>query len=142
MPLIKIYKNRIIMRLLYHFRIIELGFKLSATRWHSIHKSPKNPTTKDILNLFYFDFLGVPEKDCEIIKITDKELITRCKNKCPILELSLYLGIDTKKTCKQISEGPCKFFLKKLNKNITFERNYDHIRPYKDDCEEIITISE
>ena len=142
MPLIKIYRNKIILRLLYHLRLIELGFMFSAARWHSKHETPKNPTTKDILKIFYYDFLGVPKEECEIIKITDKELITRCKNKCPLLELSLRLGIDTKKSCKQMSEGPCKLFLKKLNKNITFKRNYDHIRPYKDDCEEVITISE
>jgi len=140
MPYITTYKNKIILRLLYHFRLIGLGFKLSAVRWHSNHNTRKNPTTKEILKLFYFDFLGVPEEDCDIIKITDKEFITRCKNKCPILELSLYLGIDTKKSCKQISEGLCKFFLEEINKNITFKRNYDHIRPYKEDCEEIITI--
>jgi len=137
----KLLKNRIILRLLYHFRIIELGFKLSAAYWHSTHKKPKNPTTKEILQLFYYDFLDVPKEDCKIIKITDKELVTRCKNKCPILELSLFLGIDTKKSCKRLSEGPCKFFLKKLNKNISFTRNYNHIRPYKEDCEETITIS-
>jgi hypothetical protein len=94
------------------------------------------------LKLFYYNFLGVQKEDCEVIKITDKELITRCKNRCPILELSKHLGIDTKKICKNISEGPCKYFLIKLNKNITFKRNYDHIRPYADDCKEIITLFE
>lgn len=136
-----LYQKEIILRMLYRFRFIEFGFKLSTALWLSNHKTPKNPTTKDILKIFYFDFLGMPEEECQILKITDKELITRCKNKCPILELSLYLGLDTKKSCKQMSEGPCKYFLKKLNKKITFKRNYDHIRPYNADCEEIITIT-
>ena len=92
------------------------------------------------LNLFYLDFLKIPKKDCDIIEITNNKLITRCKNKCSILDLSLNLNIDTKKSCRLISEEPCKYFLRKLDKNIIFKRNYNHIRPYKEDCEEEITI--
>ena len=73
--------------------------------------------------------------------MADNKLITRCKNECPILDFSLNLNIDTKKSCKQISEGPCKYVLRKLDKNIIFKRNYGHIRPYKEDCEEVITIT-
>ena len=72
--------------------------------------------------------------------MNEKQLVTRCKNKCPILELSLLLDIDTKKSCKRLSEGPCKYFLRKLNKNIIFRRNYEHIRHYTEDCKESIII--
>ena len=109
--------------------------------WHIKNKIPKKITTKDILELFYYDFLNVPIEDCIIIKRTDNELVTRCKNNCPILNFSLNFKIDSKQSCKRISEGPCKLFLRKLDKNIKFIRNYDHIRPYKDDCEETIIIS-
>ena len=133
-------KNKLILRILYHLGFYEIGFYLLAYRWHNRNKKLKNITTKDIYKLFYLDFLKVPPEDCKILEMSEKKLITRCKNECPILELSLYLNIDTKKSCKKISEGPCKYFLKKLDKNIVFKRNYFHIRPYEKSCEEEIII--
>ena len=141
MDINKILRNKIFLKLLYYLRIIEFGFYLNAFYWHSKHKALKNISLEQVIKLFYLDFLKVPEEDCIIIEMNEKKLVTRCKNKCPILILSLYLGIDTKKSCKRISEGPCKYFLKKINKNIIFKRNYDHIRPYQSDCEETIIIS-
>jgi hypothetical protein len=138
-----IKENKLILKLFYFFRIFEISFYIYAFIWHSKNKKriPNKITPKDILELFYLDFLNIQKKDCKIIEITKNKLITRCKNKCPILELSQNLNIDTKKSCRQISEGPCKYFLKKLDKNIYFKRNYNHIRPYKEDCEEVITIN-
>ncbi|KYK23658.1 hypothetical protein AYK24_07195 [Thermoplasmatales archaeon SG8-52-4] len=139
----RIEENILILRLFYFFRIFEISFYMYAFRWYSKNKKriPNKITPKDILKLFYLDFLNIQKKDCKIIEITNNRLITRCKNKCPILELSQNLNIDTKKSCRQISEGPCKYFLKKLDRNINFKRNYNHIRPYKEDCEEVITIN-
>lgn len=134
-------KNKTILKILYFLKFYEFRFYLLVHRWHQRNKKPMNITTKDIYELFYLDFLKVPSDDCEIIEMSEKKLITRCKNKCPILELSLYLNIDTKKSCKKISEGPCKYFLKKLDKNIIFKRNYNHIRPYDKNCEEEIIIN-
>ena len=133
-------KNRFIFKLLYHLRFYEIGFYFYAFRYHLKNKKQKQITTKDIYELFYLDFLKVPLDDCEIIEMSENRLVTRCKNKCPILDISMFLNIDTKQTCKHISEGPCKYFLRKLNKNIIFKRNYSHIRPYEENCEETITI--
>ena len=134
-------KYSLISKILYHLRLFTIGFYFAAFMWHIKNKIPKKITTKDILELFYYDFLNVPIEDCIIIKMTDNELVTRCKNNCPILNFSLKFRIDSKQSCKRISEEPCKLFLRKLDKNIKFIRNYDHIRPYKDDCEETIIIS-
>lgn len=138
----QIVKNRFILKFLYHIGIFKIGFYIFAFKWYlkNKRKIPNKITSRDIYELFYLDFLKVQKKDCEIIEITDYKLITRSKNKCPILDFSLHLKIDTKKSCRQISEGPCKYFLRKLDKNIIFKRNYNHIRPYKEDCEEVITI--
>ena len=141
MNLFKRGKFRLIKKLLYHLRVYQIGFYFIALRWHLRHKIPKNITTKDIYELFYLNFLKVPKEECKIIEMTDRKLVTRCKNECPILDLSLDLNIDTKQSCRRISEGPCKYFLRKLNKNITFKRNYNHIRPYEKDCEETIILS-
>lgn len=141
--MIQIVKNKLILKFLYHLRIFEIGFYLFAFKWLSKNKGkiPKNKTTRDLYKIFYLDFLKVPIKDCKIIEITDNKLVTSCKNKCPILDFSLNLNIDTKESCRRISEGPCKYFLRKLDKNIVFKRDYNHIRPYKKDCVEIIIIN-
>jgi len=135
------FKHKFVLKIFYHIRIYEIIFYLRAFKWHLKHKIKKNVTGKDIYKFFYLDFLKVPKEDCLIVEMKEKKLVTRCKNKCPILDLSLFLGIDTKISCKRISEGPCKYFLRKMDKNIIFRRNYDHIRPYKNDCEETILLN-
>jgi hypothetical protein len=140
MNLNQIRRHHWFFKLLYFLRFYEICFYFIAFEWHWRHKTPLEISTGDIYELFYLDFLKVPEKDCKIIEMSEKRLITRCKNECPILEISKVLGIDTRRSCKQVSEGPCKFFLRKLNRGIVFERNYGHIRPYAEDCEEIITL--
>lgn len=136
-----ISKNKFILECFYRLRVGEIWFYFSAWYWHLIHPCPEHISIKEIYKLFYLDFLKIPEQDCKIIEMTDKKLVTRCKNKCPILDFSLALCKDTRISCKQLSEGPCKYFLRKLNKNIVFKRNYDHIRPYMEDCEETILLT-
>lgn len=93
---------------------------------------------KDLLKLFYYDFLKLEEKYVEVVKLSDKELVTISRNPCPILKLTLMLGLDTKYTCKLISETVCKFVLKRIDTRLVFERNYEYIRPYRDGCLEKI----
>ena len=93
---------------------------------------------KEVLKLFYHNFLRLRNEDIEIVKLTDKELITISRNPCPILNLTLKLGLDTKHTCRIISEAVCKYVLKQINPKLQFERNYNHIRPYKNGCLERI----
>lgn len=91
---------------------------------------------EDVLRLFYIDFLRLGWSDVEVVRLSRDELVTRCRNPCPILNLSIRMGFDTKQSCRIVSEPVCRYVLKKLNPNLAFERNYDHIRPYKDSCEE------
>ncbi|MEM4576095.1 MAG: hypothetical protein QW701_01385 [Candidatus Nezhaarchaeales archaeon] len=102
--------------------------------------APKASNVNEILELFYFKFLRIRMRDIEVVKLTNTELITRCRNPCPILKFTLLLGLDTRFTCKYVSEPVCNYVLKKLNDRIVFERNYNHIRPYKDSCEERIFV--
>jgi len=136
----QISNNQFIQKILYHIGFYETFFFFHALNWHLKHKKLENISIKDIYELFYIDFLRIPKEDCKIIEMTNIKLVTRCKNDCPILDFSLRLGLSTKISCKRISEGPCKYFLRKLDKNIIFERNYNHIRPYKKDCEETIIL--
>lgn len=118
--------------------VMKTIFYLDAFIW-TIPKR-KISSMEDILRLFYFDFLRLRTEELEVVKLTDRELITRARNFCPILWISLKLGLDTKIVCRYVSEPVCKFALSKLNKSIVFERNYSHIRPYQDSCEERIYI--
>jgi hypothetical protein len=91
---------------------------------------------RDVFNLFYLGFLGLDEGNVEVVKLDDFELVTHCRNLCPILRLSLMLKIDTRVACRIVSEPVCKYVLSKLNPRLAFERNYNHIRPYSESCEE------
>lgn len=96
---------------------------------------------KDLLKVFYYDFLRLKEEDVEVVKIGDTELITISRNPCPILKLTQKLNMDTRYTCKLISETVCKYVLKRINPSLVFERDYNHIRPYKNGCLERIYIT-
>ncbi|MCS7112041.1 MAG: hypothetical protein N3D82_01465 [Ignisphaera sp.] len=97
-------------------------------------------TIEDVYKLFYIDFLMLDERDVEIVKMREYELITRCRNPCPVLKLAQHLNLDTRFVCRVVSEPVCKYVLRRLNPSIVFERNYNYIRPYADGCEERIYI--
>ncbi len=134
-------KSKLILSIMYYLRVGEILFYFSALHWHLTHNKPKDVSMEDVYKLFYLDFLDTGENGCEIIELTEDKLVTRCRNPCPILEYAIQLGRDTREVCKHLSEGPCKYFLRKLDKKLVFKRNYDHIRPYEDSCEETITRS-
>jgi len=131
-------KSKLILNIMYHLRVGEILFYFSALHWHLTHSKPRELSMEDVYRLFYLDFLDVGEENCEIIELTENKLVTRCRNPCPILEYAIQLGRDTREVCKYLSEGPCKYFLRKLDKRLVFKRNYDHIRPHKNSCEETI----
>ncbi|MEM1992305.1 MAG: hypothetical protein QXL13_06755 [Nitrososphaerota archaeon] len=116
--------------------IAKIIFFVYGIVWTLKRRSAKS--MKDVYELFYLDFLRLNEKDVEVVKLDDDLLITRCKNPCPILNLSLSLKVDTKISCKIVSEPVCKYVLRKLNPRLAFERNYGHMRPYSESCEETI----
>ncbi|MEM1664272.1 MAG: hypothetical protein QW417_00640 [Zestosphaera sp.] len=92
----------------------------------------------ELLDLFYYRFLRLKKEYVEVVKITNEELVTISRNPCPILRLTMFLGLDTRYTCKLVSEPVCKYVLKRVNPKLVFERNYDYIRPYRDGCMERI----
>lgn len=92
----------------------------------------------DVLKLFYYGFLRLNRSDVEVVKLDETELVTRCRNPCPILWLALRLNLDTKMVCREVSEPVCRYVLKRMDKALVFERNYSYIRPYKESCEERI----
>jgi len=111
-------------------------FYIYGFLWTIIPK--RYDSIEEIINDFYINFLRIDKKYVHILKINKREAIVRCDNPCPILKLSMILKLDTKSVCKYISEPVCEYVLKRMNSKIIFKRNYDHIRPYKESCEEHI----
>lgn len=101
-------------------------------------KPRKIKSMKDVLELFYIDFLMLKREHVEVVKLTNTELITVSRNPCPILKLTLMLKMDTRYTCKLVSEPVCRYVLRHIDPRLVFERNHNHIRPYADGCLERI----
>jgi hypothetical protein len=101
----------------------------------------KRSSVKDVSNVlkvFYYDFLRLRREHVIVEKVSEKELVTVCVNPCPILKLSLLLRVDTRYSCRLISETVCRFVLRCLNPNLVFVRDYSCIRPYSTGCRERI----
>ena len=95
-------------------------------------------STEDVLRVLYYDFLRLRREHVIVEKLTSSELVTVSINPCPILRLSLLLGVDTRYSCKLISETVCRRVLKCLNQDLVFTRDYNHIRPCSSGCREKI----
>lgn len=93
---------------------------------------------RDVFELFYIRFLRLEREHVEILELADTELVTVSRNPCPILVLTLMLRMDTRYTCRLVSETVCRYVLKRMDSKLVFERDYNHIRPYSDGCLERI----
>lgn len=128
-------------RLIFYLKLVPvyLGlviFYLYGILWAL--KPRKVKSMKDVLELFYYNFLFLKPQYIDVVKLTNNELITISRNPCPILKLSMFLGLDTRFTCRIISETVCKYVIRKLDSSLVFERDYSYIRPYKNGCLEKI----
>ncbi len=97
----------------------------------------------DAYSWFYEVYLGIstPE-DGEVVERSDRRLVTRWWNHCPVLEACRELGLDTRQICKRAYHQPAQAFLLHIDPRLVFDRNYECIRPYAPYCEEIITLEE
>ncbi len=103
-------------------------------------KRTKNPID-DVLKIFYEIYLGISfGHNGKVIRKTDKELVVRCWNKCPVLNACNKFGLDTKKICRQAYHRYAEVFLSRIHPKLKFQRNYNRIRPYSSFCEEKIIL--
>ncbi len=91
-----------------------------------------------VLEGFYYGFLRLKKEDLQVERISETELVTISRNPCPILRLSKILKVDTRYSCKLISEPVCRYVIKRMDPRLEFERDYSQIRPYADGCKERI----
>lgn len=102
-------------------------------------KLTKNPID-DAMHIFYNLNQQLELKDARIAKKTNRLLVIRWRNFCPVLEACKALKLETRQICKNIYDRPNQIFLSHINPKLTFRRNYKKIRPYRRYCEEIIEL--
>jgi len=67
----------------------------------------------------------------------------QARNFCPYLEAFKRMRIkpeDSVRLCQQVLERPCQVIVGKVNPNIRFFRDYGHVRPLADYCDETMII--
>ncbi len=87
------------------------------------------------------DKLGIDFDEAPVVERTENRVIFHSKNFCPTLEACRLLDLDTRHVCRLMTEGPADALVKQLNGNLAFSRNYAKIRPYREYCEEIVTLN-
>jgi hypothetical protein len=103
-------------------------------------KSVKGSPVERAFNIFYKMNQGLSVKDAKITRKSDKIIISRWFNYCPVLEACKITGLDTREICKKVYDRPNQVFLSKIHPKLIFRRNYKAIRPHACYCEEIITL--
>jgi tRNA(Arg) A34 adenosine deaminase TadA len=84
--------------------------------------------------------LDISEDEAPIAKLNKHELVFHSRNGCPTLEACKILGLDTRRVCKLYNEGATREMMKAIDPRLSFNRNYGHLRPYSNHCEEMITL--
>jgi hypothetical protein len=97
----------------------------------------------DAYTLFYEKHLDLstPEHG-EIVERNEERIVTKWWSPCPILEACQKFGLDTKEVCRKAYHQPAQVFLSHIDPRLRFDRNYDHLRPHGEYCEEMITLEE
>ena len=114
-------------------------------RWLETNQDKLSVTGTEVekaYDVFLLKYLNLDPEEAPIVEKTEKKIVYRSHNFCPVLEACKALNLDTKRICKLVYEKPAQIFLSTLNPRLKFKRNYKKIRPYTDYCEEIIELRE
>jgi tRNA(Arg) A34 adenosine deaminase TadA len=123
----------------------ELQEALSGRRraWCADRPSRAEEGTEDPLAAAYelfLDKLGLEPDEAPVASRTPDRLVVHSRNFCPTLEACKLLQLDTRVTCRAVTEKPADVLVKHVDPRLTFSRNYTRLRPYASVCEEIIAI--
>jgi len=61
----------------------------------------KGSDVEKAYKLFYLEYLNVKEKEIEIVEKSEKRIVLRSYNFCPVLEACKKLNLDTRIICKK-----------------------------------------
>ncbi len=141
--------------LMQRLSIIEDKISKNRLRWYEEHKDKldylKWEHITDLQKAFIMMFghqMEINHKDLNTIPIYDEEqgiftAYIQAKNFCPYLEAFKRMEIkpdDSVQLCNLVLEKPCQLLIEKVNPKIRFFRNYSHIRPIADYCDERLMI--
>jgi tRNA(adenine34) deaminase len=118
---------------------------MKRLRWYAEHGHCLVIDGEDPLNAAYRVFLqklGITEDQAPIVRCDEKHLILHSRNYCPTLEACNLLGLDTRFVCKYLTEKPTTDLIRQIHPKLKFKRNYRHLRPYSDYCEEMIILGD
>lgn len=127
------------------FVILNQEYIERKRRWVSEHSSeiPLRPGENLInaaIRVLYRGNLYLPEGYMKIIEKTDRRLQTEFGNFCPILYACQELELDTRTVCRRVFHDPYQYILTQISPQLKFDRDYVNIRPYSEQCLEIITV--
>ena len=114
-------------------------------RWYAEHGHRLATDGEDILHAAYRVFLqklGITEDQAPIVRCDEKHLTLHSSNYCPTLEACNLLDLDTKFVCKYLTEKPTTDLIRQIHPKLRFTRNYKHLRPHSDYCEEMIILED
>ncbi|WP_309493172.1 hypothetical protein [Candidatus Hecatella orcuttiae] len=129
------WKNR-------NWKILESQVLNKRLTWFRKNKSMLKLEGTDVEKAFELLLLkiGINRDEVKIVKKSQHRIVFRSYNFCPILEACRLLGFDTREVCREAYEKSTEDFIRQVNPNLKFKRNYDKIRPYAQFCEEIIEL--
>ena len=126
-------------------------------KWYDEHKGELNYTKceylTDIQKAFIILFrhrLKIDTNDLRIVPIYDSKqgIFTthiQSRNFCPYLEAFKRMKLkpeESIKLCRLVLEKPCQALIDKINPKIKFSRDYSHIRPLSNYCDERLILKD
>ncbi|MGE5140437.1 MAG: nucleoside deaminase, partial [Rudaea sp.] len=123
----------------------KMGEELAARRvtWFRSNQDRQSVDRSDLVMAGYnlmLTKLGIDAGQAPVIERSGHRVVFRSQNFCPTLEACRLLDLDTRQVCRLMTEEPMGRLLQELDGRLIFSRNYDHLRPYADSCEETISL--
>lgn len=95
-------------------------------------------TPREAFEIFIRDYLGADLTTVPVRHEDDREIRWHAANPCDTLEACRELDLPTTVVCRARYDKPVQFLLSAFDPQLRFVRNYAHLRPDQDACEEKI----
>lgn len=86
--------------------------------------------------LFLIEYLGLNPDEVPVVYEDETRIVWHSYNWCPVPMACHLGGYDTREVCRRGYEESVQEFVKLINPDLRFTRDYDKIRPYAEYCEE------
>lgn len=101
---------------------------------------PGGPCTpRRAFELLFFEQMRLDPADLPVVSESPDRIEWESRNRCPLLEACVALGLDTRRICGPVNEEATQAFVSRLDPRLRFGRSYTVIRPHASHCREWIT---